>query len=222
MDQNQIIFQTINDVDEFVAKFSDKISADDIDKMNEYKKQIKSAVDIGDLNTAQDFCVKSIWFMQDFEINSINKDQEVEEKMLLSDLMNQTSNIANNSSVKDGKITENKSSWLKNVYYKYFYKWWVDKNEFDDNKFVFDIFDNIYQLLLLSCIVMIISFIIDNYFYSRVLNYYNIYTIWRFAFAVWLCKITKTSSNISIIIDIFILWCFAFGFWYTKLFFALS
>ena len=60
--------------------------------------------------------------MQDFEINSINKDQEVEEKNLLSDLMNQTSNIANNSIVKDDKITENKSSWIKNIYYKYFYK----------------------------------------------------------------------------------------------------
>lgn len=221
MDQNQVIFQTINDIDEFVAKFSDKLDTETVDKIHIYKDEIKNNLDLGQIDLSKDFCVKAIWFMQEFEINMINKEQEIEEKNLLSDLMSQTTSVASNSAIKDGKIIENNSIWFKNIYYKYFYKWEYLDVDTDDSIFVYNIIDDAYQLLLLSAIVAIIFFVIHVYIFQILSIYYDIYVISWFALAIWLCRITKTSSNLSIIIDLFILWCFTFGFWFVKLFFAL-
>lgn len=221
MDQRQIISQTVNDIDDFVTRLSDKINHETLGIIQEYKNQIKLNIDL-DNNIAEDFCAKAIWFMQNYEIEILEKEQENDEKKMLSDIMFQATNISTNSSIVDGKISKNQTSFIKNLYYKYFYKWSFWESEFDDIRFILDILDNVYQLFLLSSFVTIICIIFMNYNKLIIANYYNIYTIWWFGFAIWLCKIIKAKSNISIMFDLLIIWCFAFWFWFSKLFFALS
>lgn len=220
MNLDQIMSQTINDIDDFVVRLSNNINEENLAKLENYKSQIKQNLDSQNPDW-ENICKEAIKFMQNFELEQLEANKKQDESKLLQDLLSQTVNISANSTIIDDKITVNKSSRFKNIYYKYFYKWEVAEKDFDEDRLIYDIVDNIYILTLYVIIIMILAIFAKNYFDQSVLWFYEMFFLAWFWFAVWLCDITKTNNNISLLIDIFIFWCFGTGFWLIKLYFAI-
>lgn len=222
MDEAQIIAQTINDIDDFVVRLSDNLNEEILQQLQNYKQLIRENLDNNNLEEAKEYCRQVIGFMQNLEIQIIENQQKSDEQQALHELMNQSVSLASNSTISDGKIVPNKSSFFRNFYYKYFYKWYKWESEIDDETMVYDFVDNIYSLTLWSLAIVIALLFASQFYDYDTHNYYMMIVLWWFAFALRLAKITKTSSNISIIFDLFIIWCFIFGFYFFRLFFALS
>ena len=224
MNSTQIMLQTINDIDDFVVRLSNNINEETLSKLENFKSQINVILqnNAEDTNNIEDICRQAVEFMQSVELDILSNQKKQDEDKLLQDLFSQTVNVSSNSTIVNDKIVKNKNNRFKNMYYRYFYKWQVAENDFDDDRLLYDLVDNIYILWIYSFIVLILLTNIDNFLKHDILLHYQIFAVGWFGLCLRFCKVTTTKNNLSIVLDIFIIWCFFIWFWFVKLFFALS